>query len=217
MPPLTFGIMVAGTVSGWVITRTGRYKPFAVAGLGLMTAATFALAAIGVGTPLTVIMVIGLGSSMQTLTLAAANDVDVLHIGVATSASTFSRQIGGRVGARCPCRSCSARSATGSPPPWARLPRRPPTVRRSRGTRRWRRTGRWTSTTRPSSPPSTPCWRPILDGFASSMRLVFLIGGIVVTISFVLVWFPREKPLAETSAPEQLEEEDAAARRPQST
>jgi hypothetical protein len=41
---------------------------------------------------------LGLGQLMQTLTIASQNAVDVRYIGVATSASTFFRQIGGTVG-----------------------------------------------------------------------------------------------------------------------
>ncbi len=41
---------------------------------------------------------LGLGQLMQTLTLAAQNSVSPRDIGVATSAATFFRQIGGTMG-----------------------------------------------------------------------------------------------------------------------
>jgi hypothetical protein len=45
-----------------------------------------------------VIMGLGLGQMMQTLTIASQNAVEAKDIGVATSASTFFRQMGGTLG-----------------------------------------------------------------------------------------------------------------------
>jgi hypothetical protein len=43
------------------------------------------------------------------------------------------------------------------------------------------------------------------------MSTVFLVGGIVLTVGFALVWFLKEKPLSDKSAMEQrAEAEDAA-------
>jgi hypothetical protein len=45
-----------------------------------------------------VIMGLGLGQMMQTLTIASQNSVEAKDIGVATSSSTFFRQMGGTLG-----------------------------------------------------------------------------------------------------------------------
>ncbi|MBB4687770.1 MDR family MFS transporter [Amycolatopsis jiangsuensis] len=220
MLPLTLGIMVASLTSGRVITRTGRYKPFAVAGLGLMAASLFALSTIGVDTPLGVVMVIafviglGLGSSMQTLTLAATNDVSPKDIGVATSTATFFRQIGGTAGTAVFLSilfstvgdriAAAVRSAMGSPAYVAALAQHPEFAQRMASG------GVDVNDTSFLSSLDPVLARPILDGFAGSMSTVFLIGGIVLSAGFALVWFLREKPLSDKSAMEARSEEQAA-------
>lgn len=105
MMPMVFGMMTASIVSGQITSKTGRYKQFLVLGTGLM--------AIGYGyffllfnaeTPYwqmaigMVVIGLGLGQLMQTLTIAAQNSVEAKDIGVATSSATFFRQIGGTLG-----------------------------------------------------------------------------------------------------------------------
>ncbi|HEY2057668.1 MAG TPA: MDR family MFS transporter [Amycolatopsis sp.] len=219
MLPLTLGIMVASLGSGALISRTGRYKAFAVAGLGLMAAALFGLATIGVDTPLGVVMAIafvmglGLGSSMQTLQLAATNDVSPRDIGVATSSATFFRQIGGTAGtavflsilfATVGDRIAAAvRSALATPSYVAALAQHPEFAKQMAG-------GLDVNDTSFLSSLDPVLARPILEGFASSMSTVFVAGGIVLTIGFALVWLLKEKPLSDKSAMEQRSEEDAA-------
>jgi EmrB/QacA subfamily drug resistance transporter len=104
MLPMILGLMIASIASGQIIARTGRYRVFPTIGAGLMAAGflwfTFATAQ----TPLWFIMIgmlligLGLGQLMQTLTIASQNSVGPREIGVATSSSTFFRQIGGTLG-----------------------------------------------------------------------------------------------------------------------
>ncbi|MFD9892133.1 MDR family MFS transporter [Amycolatopsis sp. NPDC059027] len=224
MLPLTLGIMVASMVSGSVIGRTGRYKAFAVAGLGVMAASVFALATIGVDTPMAVVMAVafaiglGLGASMQTLQLAATNDVPPSDIGVATSSATFFRQIGGTAGtavfmsilfATVGDRIAAAvRSAMASPAYAAALARHPEFAQRMSGG------GVDINDTSFLSTLDPVLARPILDGFASSMSTVFVVGGIVLTVGFALVWLLKEKPLSDKSAMEQRADAEAEAATP---
>ncbi len=105
MIPLVLGLMISSIASGQLIARTGSYRLFPILGTGLL-AASFAFLALVANytTPVWVIMVgmlgagLGLGQLMQTLTLASQNAVGVRDMGVATSASTFFRQMGGTVG-----------------------------------------------------------------------------------------------------------------------
>lgn len=220
MLPLTLGIMIASLSSGRIISRTGRYKVFAVAGLGIMAAALFLLATIGVDTPMAVVMVIafliglGLGASMQTLQLAATNDVPARDIGVATSSSTFFRQIGGTAGtavfmsilfATVGDRIAAAvRSAMASPSYVAALAQHPEFAKQLSG-------GVDVNDTSFLSTLDPTLARPILEGFSSSMSTVFLVGAVVLTIGFGLVWLLKEKPLSEKSAMEQRADEEASA------
>jgi len=104
MIPMIIGLMVASIVSGQLIARTGRYGIYPKLGAAFMTAAFVWLAFSTYDKPVWYTMIgmllvgLGLGQLMQTLTLASQNAVGAKDIGVATSASTFFRQIGGTLG-----------------------------------------------------------------------------------------------------------------------
>ncbi|WP_158887558.1 MDR family MFS transporter [Amycolatopsis anabasis] len=220
--PLTLGIMVATMSSGIVISRTGRYKAFAVAGLGLMSAALFGFATIGVDTALATVMAIafvlglGLGASMQTLQLAAQNDVPAKDMGVATSSSTFFRQIGGTagtavfmsilfgvVGGRI---AAAVQSAMATPAYPAALANPA-----NAGVARQLGSGSMDlNDTSFLSGLDPALARPILEGFSSAMSTVFVVGGLVLAAGFALVWFLKEKPLSDKSALERRAEDEAA-------
>ncbi|GHF26916.1 MDR family MFS transporter [Pseudolysinimonas yzui] len=102
--PMIVGLMISSIVSGQIIARTGRYRVFPTIGTGFMAAGflwfTFAHADRPVWFMMIGMLLIGLGMGqlMQTLTIASQNSVGPREIGVATSSSTFFRQIGGTLG-----------------------------------------------------------------------------------------------------------------------
>ena len=104
MLPMIAGLMISSIVSGQLIARTGRYKMFPTIGTAFLSAGfllfTFATADKPVWFMMAGMLLIGLGLGqlMQTLTIASQNSVGPRDIGVATSASTFFRQIGGTLG-----------------------------------------------------------------------------------------------------------------------
>lgn len=104
MLPMILGLMIASIGSGQIIARTGRYRIFPILGTAFMTAAFWWLTHLQydgsywflAGAML--LLGLGLGQLMQTLTIASQNSVGLRDMGVATSASTFFRQIGGTLG-----------------------------------------------------------------------------------------------------------------------
>jgi EmrB/QacA subfamily drug resistance transporter len=102
--PMILGLMISSIVSGQVISRTGRYKIFPILGTGLMALGFLVLTTLRVDTNYWILagamllVGLGLGQMMQTLTIASQNAVGPRDIGVATSSSTFFRQIGGTLG-----------------------------------------------------------------------------------------------------------------------
>jgi hypothetical protein len=102
--PMILGLMIASIVSGQLISRTGKYRIFPILGTGLMSVGFLILTTIQADTNYWVLAAamlvtgLGLGQLMQTLTIASQNSVGPRDIGVATSASTFFRQIGGTLG-----------------------------------------------------------------------------------------------------------------------
>ena len=103
--PLSMGVVFGSTVSGQLVSKFGKYKPFMVGGGAVLAVGTFLLSRMTVATPfweVTAYMVIcglGVGPSLPLFTLAIQNAVDVRRLGQATSASQFFRQIGGSLGA----------------------------------------------------------------------------------------------------------------------
>jgi MFS family permease len=206
--PLTFGILVAAMGSGRVTSRTGRYRIFPIIGLGAVSAALFLFAQIGTDTPLwqtMLVMVlagIGLGLCMQSLLLAIQADAPAKDMGVATSSATFFRSIGGTVGTAVFLsilfgivgdRIADARAAAGL----VALPAGAGGLDLN-------------DTAFINTLPAQEA-RPILDGFASSLDTVFMVGGIVVLVAFALIWFVKEVPLSNKSGIQRAASEGEAA------
>ncbi|CAB4614257.1 MAG: DHA2 family efflux MFS transporter permease subunit [Actinobacteria bacterium] len=104
MLPMVAGMMSASIVSGQVTSKTGKYRIFMITGTGMLMLGYVSLFAYQYNTPMWVMSIsmviigMGLGQLMQTLTLAAQNSVAPQDIGVATSSSMFFRQMGGTLG-----------------------------------------------------------------------------------------------------------------------
>lgn len=104
MLPMVAGMMTATIISGQITSRTGKYKPFMVIGPSLLALGYLYLTSFNADTEFwqasigMVLIGLGLGQLMQTLTLAAQNSVAASDIGVATASATFFRQMGGTLG-----------------------------------------------------------------------------------------------------------------------
>jgi EmrB/QacA subfamily drug resistance transporter len=102
--PMMAGLLITSIGSGQLISRSGRYKPFPIAGTAIMAVGLALLSRLYVDTSTLVagaymlVLGLGLGLVIQVLVLAAQNAVDYKYLGVATSGSTLSRQIGGSIG-----------------------------------------------------------------------------------------------------------------------
>jgi EmrB/QacA subfamily drug resistance transporter len=105
LAPMMIAMVLASTVAGQLIARTGRTKPFGVAGLGVSAFGFFQLSAMGPDADYwtvvrnLVIIGIGIGPSMPTFTLAAQNAVAFTELGVVTAVTQFARSMGGTIGA----------------------------------------------------------------------------------------------------------------------
>jgi MFS family permease len=102
--PLTTSMIVVSIVVGRLITRTGRYKAFMLAGLLIMGAGYFLLTRLGYGstqTELTLDMIVvglGLGAVLLSYTLVVQNATSREDLGVATSTTQLSRSLGATLG-----------------------------------------------------------------------------------------------------------------------
>ena len=104
MLPMVLGLASSTTISGRITSKTGKYKIFIVLGPIMAAAAYFYLSQITADWEIwqvsigMVLMGLGIGQLMQTLTIASQNAVPASEVGVATSSATFFRQMGGTLG-----------------------------------------------------------------------------------------------------------------------
>ncbi|MFJ5633933.1 MDR family MFS transporter [Streptomyces goshikiensis] len=102
--PMIGGLFVSSTLSGQVITKTGKWKAWLVSGGVLLTAGLGMLGTLRYDTPYWHIAVymaltgLGLGMMMQNLVLATQNQVAPEDLGAASSVVTFFRSLGGAMG-----------------------------------------------------------------------------------------------------------------------
>lgn len=102
--PMIAGLFLSSTVSGQIITKTGRWKVWLVSGGFLITAGLGMLGTIRYDTAYwqisiyMFVMGLGIGMMMQNLVLATQNQVAPADLGSASSTVTFFRSLGGAIG-----------------------------------------------------------------------------------------------------------------------
>lgn len=102
--PMITGLFLSSTISGQIITKTGRWKAWLVTGGFLVTAGLGLLGTIRYDTEywhiaiFMFVMGLGIGMMMQNLVLATQNQVDPSDLGSASSVVTFFRSLGGAIG-----------------------------------------------------------------------------------------------------------------------
>ena len=216
MLPLTAGLMSGSIISGQFISRTGRYKIFPIMGSLLFTIGMLLLGTIKVDTSLTmvsfysVVFGLGLGFNMQTLVLAIQNSVPPQDMGVATSSATFFRQMGGTLGTAvflsvlfgsvlsnikdafiAAAKTPAFQQALHDPSVLAN-PNNKPVLDLLKG---GASAGGFSVNDSSFIAKLDPrLARPVLQGFAQSMDLIFTMGAGVLAIAFVVSFFlPEEK------------------------
>jgi EmrB/QacA subfamily drug resistance transporter len=201
LTPMMIGVLITSITSGNVISKTGRYKPFPIAGTAVAAVAIFLLSRLAVSTPMwlaaiyMLILGLGLGMVMQVLVLAVQNAVPYELLGVATSGSTLFRQIGGSIGvsifgaifANQLAHELADRLPSGVHAPAAANPalihHLPEAIK-----------------------------QPYLEAFTAALHPVFLAATGFAVAAFLLTWFLREVPLRATAAAEGIGESFASPR-----
>ncbi|MGH3471365.1 MAG: MFS transporter [Nocardioidaceae bacterium] len=102
--PMMLGLLLTSISSGVLISRTGRYKIFPIAGTALMSIGLYLLSSmdtttsIGLTSVFMFVLGVGIGGVMQVLVIVVQSAVGYEDLGVATSGATFFRSIGGSFG-----------------------------------------------------------------------------------------------------------------------
>jgi EmrB/QacA subfamily drug resistance transporter len=191
--PMIAGMMAASLASGQFTSRTGKYKIFPVIGSVLMVIGLLLMTQIGADTPLwqtdvyMAIFGMGLGMNMQSIVLAMQNAVEPQDMGVATSAVTFFRQVGGSLGTAVFLSILFTRASENIPHELAKngvaLPKGAFNLDDTSGL----------------SKLPDQMKHPILVGFSDAMDTVFLVGAIVLVAGVVLSVMLKEVPLRTMS------------------
>lgn len=240
MLPMVFGMMVGTTVSGQVTSKTGKYKIFLTTGTAFLTLGYAYMLTFNADSEYwwmaggMVMIGLGLGQLMQTLTLAAQTSVPPSEIGVATASSTFFRQMGGTLGVaifisilfnglkdsigkafenddvKAGLASLAQDAQTGK----LDLVKYPETLNtlksmqaQASGGGDMGALGDAISTDSSFLSQIDPrLARPFLMGFADSSISVFLWASVIIAVSFVISFFIKAHPLRDKSAAQEAAE-----------
>jgi EmrB/QacA subfamily drug resistance transporter len=102
--PFLLGLIGSSIGSGFIVSRTGRYKPIVVAGLVILTVGLALMTQLRYTTDDVVLWAwmfiagLGVGPTFAVFTIIVQNSVDFHEMGTATSDLTLFRQIGTTVG-----------------------------------------------------------------------------------------------------------------------
>lgn len=187
--PLMGGIIVTTTVSGRLITRTGRYRIFPIIGTIVLAIGLALLSTMDENTSrlaqfaFMAVVGLGIGAVMQVYVLATQNAVDMRDLGTATSAVSFFRSMGGAFGVAIYGAIFNARLdraladvlPSGSDLSPSSLQGSPDTIR--------------------ALPPDIRAG--VIDAFADAVQGVFRFAVPVAIVGIVLAFILRERPLRE--------------------
>ncbi|WP_327161759.1 MFS transporter [Streptomyces zaomyceticus] len=195
MLPMVAGMLITSTVSGQIVSRTGRWKVFPIVGtavtaLGLLllnelteTSSTWEMSVYFF------VFGAGLGLVMQVLVLVVQNAVPYEDLGVATSGATFFRSIGASFGVAVFGTIFTSRLTrklddvfAGAAAAGQELP---PGVGAAQVAADPRTVAELPAELRPS----------VLHAYATSITDVFLYAAPVVLVAFVVAWFLKEDKL----------------------
>lgn len=102
--PMMAGVLISSTVIGALVSRRGKWKGFMITGGVLLVIGSVLLSQLRYDTDFwyvgasMFVLGAGVGMLMQNLVLVVQNTAEVRHLGVATSAVTFFRSLGGTIG-----------------------------------------------------------------------------------------------------------------------
>lgn len=201
MLPMVFGLLIASTVSGQIVSRTGRWKVFPILGTGVTAVGLLLLHQLERTSSdwemslYFFVFGVGLGLVMQVLVLVVQNSVSYADLGVATSGATFFRSIGASFGVAIFGTIFTNRLGDKLSAALAGVPL-PPAASVERVEADPRAIGLLPTALRPRA----------LDAYSTAITDVFLYAVPVVLLAFVVSWFLKEDKLrGSVTAPDVTE------------
>ncbi|HZB92273.1 MAG TPA: MDR family MFS transporter [Stellaceae bacterium] len=201
LTPMMGGVLLTAIASGQLISRIGRYKPFPIVGNALAALGLVLLSQLTVESSVAaacadmLVLGLGLGLVMQVLVVAVQNAVEYQGLGVATSAATLFRSIGGTMGVALFGAIFAhgfTRALAGTVPTETGMP------------------GAASAAALAALPAELRGVYAV--AVAAALRPVFETAAAITLLAFALSWFLREIPLRKTAAAAGLGESFAAPR-----
>ncbi|NEB95902.1 MDR family MFS transporter [Streptomyces bauhiniae] len=201
MLPMVVGLLLTSTASGQIVSRTGRWKVFPVAGTAVTALGLLLLHQLDERSSTLEMSLyffvfgLGLGLVLQVLILIVQNAVSYEDLGVATSGATFFRSIGASFGVAIFGTVFSSRLGDKLAEAFRGV-RLPPGISPDALEADPRGIGALPPPLRPAA----------LHAFSSSITDVFLYAAPVAFLGFVLAWFLKEDRLrGSVTAPDASE------------
>ncbi|MEV6340196.1 MDR family MFS transporter [Nocardia vinacea] len=188
--PLVVGLFITSILSGQVVGKTGRYKYFPIVGTLVMALGLYLMSTMGRNTGVwleslyMLVLGLGLGSSMQVLTIVVQNTVPYAQLGTATSGVTFFRTLGSTFGTAIFGTLYTNRIGPNLADALTQVRVVSPEVAADAKSLR-------------ALPSEVSA--PIIDAYAESIDHVFLWVVPVALAGFVIAWFLKEVPLRDSS------------------
>ena len=210
--PLTMGIMAGSVISGRTISKIGRYKIFPVIGTILLTVSLLLMTTFTADTAywwiaiLSFMFGLGLGGVLQPTVLAVQNAVEMRDLGVATSSVTLFRQLGATVGTaafisilfgKVGKETVNSFATAVVQPEYQKALQDPANADTVALLQAAQTSPKGFDDTSWLATANRVLIHPILEGFANSMSLVFLIGAIVVAFSIIFAFMLPNNKLKE--------------------
>ncbi|MFZ4152480.1 MFS transporter [Streptomyces pseudogriseolus] len=206
--PMIGGLFISSTVSGIVITKTGRWKAWLLSGGVLLTAGLGLLSTMRYDTPywhigiFMALMGLGVGMMMQNLVLCTQNQVAAKDLGAASSVVTFFRSLGGAVGVSVLGSVMASRISHYAADSIGTLS---PQERAAAA----KASGSGTIPDMDLLPPGIRTW--LESAYGHGIADIFLYVAPVAALGFLVTIFIKEVPLRTTGALAQAAQEQAAA------
>ncbi|NKY35520.1 MFS transporter [Nocardia speluncae] len=187
--PMVAGLLITSIISGNIVSTTGRYKPFPIAGTAVMALGLYLMSTMGRHTGIwleslyMLVLGLGIGLSMQVLTIVVQNTVPYAQLGTATSGVTFFRTVGSAFGTavfgtlytgKLDPSLAAALAETGVAPEIAQSPA---ALRELPG----------------------DLAAPIIEAYTTAIDTVFRWVVPVALAGFLVAWFLREVPLRDST------------------
>jgi len=193
MAPLTGGMIAASVMGGRMVSASGRYKIFPVAGLAaaslsylVVMAAAAMGAGIGVVEVALIVLGFGFGLVMPNLVVAIQNAVGPREQGAATATAAFFRSLGGTFGVALSGAIMTGQLRALDAERWAGM---------AQGGRALLDQGLQDIALLPDAQRAA-----VIAAYRHAISMTFLAGAIITALAFILVLFLPEKPL-QTARP----------------